>query len=322
MREEKNETSFDQPEQNNPTPTQPKQNKTNLVLIALVGILAIAVVVLAVKNHNLSQDLTVSQTDYAISDSSRRSVEMDYRAALVRLDDLVSKNSQMDSIVSQRDGEISKLRRQIDAIVKNKNATTAELGKAKRLISRLNSTVQTYEERIALLESDNERLDKQNQVLTYERDSTVADNIDLQQKVRLGQVLHASNIRMEPINLKRGGKKEKTTVRANKVDILRITFDIDENRIATDGNKQIFIRITDPNGNLLSNAAYGSGVTETYDAQPLNFTLSKQFMLKQSAAVNDLVVDWNQDSDYAKGTYRIELYHQGHKIGSGDVKLK
>lgn len=322
MSEEKNETSFDQPEQNNPTPTQPTKNKTNLILLGLVAALTIAVVVLGIKNYNLSQNLTVAQTDYAISDSSRRSVEMDYRAALVRLDELVSKNSQMDSIVSKRDGEIAKLRRQIDAIVKDKNATAAQLGKAKRLIGRLNTTVRSYEERIAQLESDNDRLDKENELLTYERDSTVADNVGLQQKVRLAQVLHASNIRMEPINLKRGGKKEKTTSRARKVDILRVTFDIDENRIASDGLKQIYMRITAPSGNLLSNAAYGSGITETYDGEQLNYTLSKQFELKQNTAVKDLVVDWNQDSDYEEGTYRIELYHKGYKIGSGNVRLK
>lgn len=321
MREETKETNIDQPQQNKPN-QEGSKNKTNLVLVALVAILSVAVIVLAVKNHNLSQDVTVANATVTTSDSSRRAVEMDYRAALVRLDELVSKNSQMDSIVSQRDSEVAKLRKQIDAIIKDKNATASQLGQAKRLIARLNTTVQSYEERIAQLESENDVLNQENQVLTTERDSTVADNINLQQKVRLGQVLHASNIRMEPINLKRGGKVEKTTSKANKVDILRVTFDIDENRIAADGEKLIHIRIIDPSGNLLSNAAYGSGLTETHDAQPLNYTLAKQFQLKQGTSVKNLVIDWNQDSDYAKGTYKIELYNDGYKIGSGDVRLR
>ena len=72
---------------------------------------------------------------------------------------------------------------------------------------------------------------------------------------------------MEAINLKRGGKKEVETSKARRADMLRVVFDIDENRIAESGNKEIFLRITSPDGRLLSNAAYGSGVTTADDGQ-------------------------------------------------------
>src|SRR5690606_18501707 len=188
-----------------------------------------------------------------------------------------------------------------------------------RLITLLNTKTKSYEERIAELENENQVLAGKNELLAQERDSTVTENIGLSQKVRLGAVLHASNIRMVPIDLRRGGQKQKETERARKVDIMRIYFDIDENRIAESGMKEIFLRITGPDGNLLSNAAYGSGVTSTYDQQSLNYTLVKQIQLQQSKPVKDVTIDWNQDSDYKKGTYNIEIYNEGYKIGSGNV---
>ncbi len=322
MSEETNQQPTEHPFQNTPEqPSEPKRDYQK-IFIAVIALLVIAIVFLLVRNSKLSNKLEVAQTDYAISDSSRRAVESDYQAALVRLDELVSKNAQMDSLLSNRNSEIAKLRKQIDAIISDKNATAEQLGKAKRLIAKLNGKVQTYEERIASLESDNSRLGKENELLQDERDATVADNIGLQQQVRLGSVLHASNIRMVPINLKRGGKKQKETERAKKVDVLRIMFDIDENRIIETGLQEIFLRITGPQGKILSNAAYGSGVTTTYDDQPLNYTLSKQIEIAQNTEENDLIVDWNQDSDYARGTYKIELYHNGYQIGSGKVTLK
>src|SRR5690606_6986722 len=137
---------------------------------------------------------------------------------------------------------------------KNKNATEADLKKARKLIASLDDKTKEYQERIAVLETENTDLSNKNTVLATERDSTVTQNIALK---KVGSVLHASNIRMIPVDLRKGGKKESETSKAKRTDLLRITFDIDENRIAESGNKDIYLRITGPDGTVLSNAAYG-----------------------------------------------------------------
>ncbi|MBL7684217.1 MAG: hypothetical protein JNK00_12730 [Flavipsychrobacter sp.] len=317
-------------EMNNPTsstplqpmqPQQPKKNNT-WIYVGIIAALLAGNIYLFTNNNKLSNKLEASQHEFNAADSSRRAVEADYQAALVRLDELVSKNNVMDSLINDQNGEIAKLKNQINAIVRNGNATKAELGKAKKLIAQLNTKVRTYQERIAELESQNADLTDQNTVLTVERDQAVTENIGLQQKARLGAVLHASNIRLTPIDLRRNGKKEKETGKAGRVDVMRVTFDIDENRIAESGTKQIHIRISDPSGNLLSNAAYGSGVLTDAEGNDINYTLLKQIALETNSPVKDLTADWKQDSDYQKGTYTIELYNDGYKIGGGSVTLK
>jgi hypothetical protein len=316
---------FNRPIQEQTTPSQPApqpKRSNTWIYIAIIVLLLISNIYLYINRNTVIEQRDVAETQYASSDSSRRAVEADYSAALVRLDELVSKNNQMDSIISNQDGEIAKLKKQINAIVKDKNASAADLGKAKKLIARLNTRVKTYEERIAELESQNVTLTTANIQLATNLDSTSAENVGLTEKVKLGAVLHASNIRMTPIDVRRGGKKEVETGRASRVDMLRILFDIDENRIAESGKKEIFLRITGPAGNVLSNAAYGSGVTTTSDGQSLNYTLLKQIDLEQNQPVKNVIVDWKQESDYARGSYTIELYHEGFKIGGGTVSLK
>jgi predicted RNase H-like nuclease (RuvC/YqgF family) len=307
----------EQPNYNpNPAPQQPapKRNNSAIYLIIIAVLLGLCIYLFLNRNQ-VAEQRDMAEVQYASSDSSRQAVEGEYNAALARLDELVSKNTQMDSVLTNKDSEISKLKRQIDAIVRDKNASKADLGKAKALIAEMNSKVKTYEERIAELEG-------QNQVLTQERDSTRTENSGLQQKVKLGAVLHASNIRMTPLDLRRGGKKEVETGKAKKVDVFRILFDIDENRIAENGKKEIFVRITGPDGVILSNAAYGSGVTTAADGQSVNYTMLKQIDLVQDQPVKDVTVDWNQDSNYKKGAYNIEFFNEGYKIGSGSVTLK
>jgi myosin heavy subunit len=306
---------------NQPTNQQdpaPKRKDT-MIYMGIIGVLIIIIIYLAVSRHNMSQqtqDMSM-QRDSAVVDKAN--LKNEYDAAIARLDQLTSKNSQMDSMINDKNGEIANLRRQIQGILSDSRASASQLKKAKDLINELNDKTKSYEERIAELESQNNQLTNQNQDLAKQRDSTVQQNTQLKQ---VGSVLHASNIRMTPLHLKHGGKKETETSKAKKVDVLRINFDIDENRIAESGTKQLYLKINGPDGTFLSNAAYGSGTTSMHDGSTLNYTLLKEISLQTGQPVKDVVVDWHQDSDYKRGTYNIEIYNGGYMIGSGSVTLK
>lgn len=311
---------YNQPEQTQQTeqPNPPKKDYTKVYWV-VIALLLISNIVLLVSRNKVADSRDQVQAQFDFADSSRNAVEADYSAALVRLDELVTKSSAMEGMLSDRDGEIAQLRNQIDKIIKNKNATAAELGKAKRLISILNGKVQTYEERIASLQSDNERLGVERDILEEERNALDAER---EQLAKLGSILHVSNIRMVPIDIKRGGKKISETQKAKRVDVLRIKFDIDENRIKETSVTEFCLRITNPDGIVLSNAAYGSGVTTLDDGQTVNYTLSKLIEVEKNSQVNDVIVDWNQDSDYKSGDYKIEIYQGGFRVGAGNVTLK
>lgn len=316
MSQDINQTESMQPGSN--TPQNPKKDYTKVYGVVIV-LLLISNIFFIVKSNKVTKQRDAVQEQFDISDSSRRAVENDYSAALVRLDELVSENTKMEDVLNDKNGEIARLRREIDAIIKNKNATAADLGKAKRLIATLNTKVQTYEERIASLESDNARLTKERELLAEEREELDEEREKL---TKLGSILHVSNIRMEPLDIRRGGKKVRETEKARRVDVMRIMFDIDENRIKETSVTEFYLKITAPNGNVLSNAAYGSGVATLDNGQPLNYTLSKLIEVQHNTPVDDVVVDWNQDSDYESGDYKIEIYQGGFEVGSGMVTLK
>jgi hypothetical protein len=126
---------------------------------------------------------------------------------------------------------------------------------------------------------------------------------------------------MEAIHKRKNGK-EKDTKKAKKADVLRVTFDIDENRIAESGTKQIYLRIIGPDGNVLTNPAYGSGTLTTSKGDQLAYTTLRNVPLVTNQQVKNIITEWNQEADYVKGTYNIEVYNDGFKVGSGDVTLK
>ncbi len=299
----------------------PKRSNTWVFLI-IIAVLLGACVYLFVTRNSVTQERETAMVERDSAINTRDALNTEYQAAIARLDQLNTTNDQLSNEIKDKDGELQKLRSELQSVMSKDKKTAADYQKARELIAKLNQRVSSYETRIAELEGQNKELTTQNSALNEENQRVSGENTNLQQKVKLGAVLHASKIRLEAINLKRGGKKEVETSKARRTDLLRVKFDIDENRIADNGSKEVFIKITAPDGRLLSNAAYGSGVTTMDDGQQLSYTLSKQVNLTTNTPVHDVVVDWNQDSDYQRGTYAIELYNAGFRIGGGSVVLK
>jgi len=299
---------------NNPQPG--KRNNSAIYWVAIIILLGVCIFLFVSRNHMAQQnDITNKQIDSVKTD--RVALQSDFDAASAKIDQLVSENVKMDSSLQNKQAELQKMKQQIKGILGDSKATASQLKQARELINSLNDKTKDYEARIAELEKENTALTGQNKSLTQERDSTVQQNIAIK---KVGSVLHASNIRMEPIHKKRNGK-EKETTKAKKVNDLRIMFDIDENRIADAGTKQLYLRILGPDGNVVSSAAYGSGNITTSAGSQVNYTLVKEVALQKEQPVKDITIDWSQDNDYKKGSYTIEIYNEGYKVGSGSVTL-
>lgn len=301
--------------------SQGKKNNSIIYWVLIAILLAGCVYLFMSKNkmaeeNEMARKQMMTQIDSVKTD--RASLQADFDAASAKIDQLVSQNTKMDSALQGNKTEIAKLQGQIRAVLSNKKATAAELKQAREMIASLNDKTKEYETRIAELEKQNTVLTGQNKVLTKERDSTITQNVAIK---KLGSVLHASNIRMEPIHKRKNGK-EKETTKARKVDVLRIIFDIDENRIAESGTKQLYLRILAPDASVLSSAANGSGMMTTSKGDQLSYTIMKNVPLTQNQMLSNISADWNQEGDYKKGAYTIEIYSEGYKVGSGTVNLK
>lgn len=317
MNQEINQSTSTSNPQPNPQPARP--GNYNKLLIGLLALSLVGNGYLLVSKNKVTEQNTFLITENSDVNAAKDTLQGQYDAALARLDELTGKNAELDQMVKDKDGELGKLKTEIKSLLTKKNASVADLKKAQSLIGTLRGKVKTYEERIAELETANTALSGNNTRLTKSNDSVTAEASNLK---KLGSVLHISNIKMEPINLKRNGEKEVETSKAKKTDLLRVVFDIDENRVAESGVQEIFVVIQGLEGKLLSNAAYGSGVTTDADGNTLNYTIAKRVNIEKGQKMTNVSVDWKQDSNYKKGDYNISFYNGGYKIGTGSVQLR
>jgi hypothetical protein len=108
-------------------------------------------------------------------------------------------------------------------------------------------------------------------------------------------------------------------VKARRVDNLRVEFLLEKNPLAEPETKRIYLKILDPKGATLSDESLGSGVF-SYKGADDAFTLSKD--VAYTGTNQDVSILYNRTQPYQKGTYTVELYAEGQKIGEGAFSIR
>ncbi len=266
-------------------------------------------------------------TMYASVVSEKDTLKSLLDEATLRYDDLKTSNAKKDSTITAKDREIAEKKAKIQSILAKSNATKEELAQAKTLIASLNGDIDSYKAQIETLKGENQQLTKEKEEVTQqkvavEKNYDSARNVIKQKEDQLdiGSTLHASGFNIVGIDEKSGGK-EKETAKAKKVDKLRISFNLDENRISPSGTKELYICISGPDGKPIAVEALGSGMFTTREDGQKTFTQKVQINYTQGQK-QIVSVDWKQNTTYQVGNYKIEVYHNGFKIGEGVAVLK
>jgi myosin heavy subunit len=316
---------------NYPSANQPQNrpNGNNNAKNIAIGVLAAGLLgtwgyFLYDKNKS-DEQIQITQAQANTAMSSRDSVQLIYNEALTRLDSITGSNNTLQGQLSDRQSEITKLKREINSILSKKNASQAELAKAKTLIGQLNSKIENLEMEVARLTGENQQLASANtqlstekQVLETNLQTTTAEREELANTVDVASTFAASNFQIKPINEKKSGK-EKETTKARRVDKLMVSFDV-ENRVAKSGPADVYVIVTGPNGQVISDASMGSGVLTTRADGDKPFTMKTSVDYEQGTRKTVSVPI--RQSDFQTGDYKIEIYQNGFKIGEGVKSLK
>lgn len=314
------------PTTESPRNNPPRNNNTKNILIGVLaaGLLGTWGYFLYDKNQS-DEKIQVTQAQANTSMSSRDSVQLLYNDALTRLDSLTGNNNNLQGQLGERQSEITKMKNEINSILRKRNATQAELNRAKSLIAELNGKIENLEVEVARLTGENQQLASNNTQLTAEKtvletnlQTTTAEKDELASTVDVASTFSASNIAIKPVNEKKNGKEKETTT-AKRVDKLVVSFDV-ENRVARSGPADLYVIVTGPNGQVVSDASMGSGTLTTRTDGDRQFTYKSTLNYEQGTR-KSVQIPLRQN-DFQTGNYKIEIYQNGFKIAEGVRSLK
>lgn len=308
-----------------PARTTGGSNTKNIIIGALAVVLLGTWGYFLYDKNKSTEQFQVKSMEATTAVSARDSVQMAYNEALTRLDSLTGSNNNLQGQLTDRQTEIVKLKNEINKIVGNRNATAADLKRARNLIASLNGKINNLEAEVARLMGENQQLAATNTVLHQEKQdletnlqTATAEKEELAQTVDVGSTFSASNINIKTFKEKGNGKEKETTT-AKRVDKLLVSFDV-ENRIARSGPADIYVIVTAPNGQTITDSNLGSAVLTTRNDGDRAFTYKTTIEYEQGTR-KTIQVPLRQ-SNFQTGDYRIEVYQNGFKIAEGVKSLK
>ena len=244
--------------------------------------------------------------------------------------------------------DLNSLKSEYDKAILESNATNEELVSARDNIAKYIDSVKTmkadigtlsrYRRQVGVLKAEREQLLKQvdsltrsNTMIAMQRDSTyvelekqtvfndslVVQNTNLAQVVEKGSALNLSKFNVDAVRERNSGKMV-STQRAKATDKFKICFTVADNVIAQAGDRQFYLEVLDPQGNVL-----GGGNSKTND-NGASITYSKEtsfYFENKSLDVCDYI---NKPSgDFKDGNYMVNVYDGQLKLlGTSKFTLK
>jgi hypothetical protein len=186
------------------------------------------------------------------------------------------------------------------------------------LIANLQRENVTLATNVKVLDEENTGLKTERQKLADSVTTVVSQNQELSTKVTRAAALKAQNVKVFAVNAK-GKVKEDDAYKAKRLDKIKLVYTLLDNPLTREEPKDVYVRVLDPQGAVVSDMANGSG-TFNVDGNETIYT-TKQTVNYTSNGQNVELL-YTRGIPYKPGKYTVELYSEGFRIGAGEFAIR
>ncbi|MCX6213510.1 hypothetical protein [Spirosoma sp.] len=186
------------------------------------------------------------------------------------------------------------------------------------LISNLQRENVTLASNVKVLDEENTGLKTERQRLSDSVTTVVSQNQELSTKVTRAAALKAQNVKVFAVNAK-GKVKDDDSYKAKRLDKIKLVYTLLDNPLTKEEPKDVFVRVLDPTGAVVSDMANGSG-TFTVDGNETIYTTKQTVNYTNNGQNVELM--YTRGIPYKPGKYTVELYSEGFRIGSGEFAVR
>lgn len=264
-----------------------------------------------------------------------------------KTEEVLATKTKLDSISIQLDAKIAEIQRlggNVDSLLKVKqqlevdkkelrNVNSFDNRKYEQKIRNYQALLAQKDQEIVRLKEENGVLTQQNEALVQENtglkterqslsDSVVAvsaKNQELAEKVTIAAALRAENVTVTALNA-RGKEKDGGSYKAKRIDKIKVSVRLAPNGLAQQNEKELYLRILDPTGAVVSDMATGSGEF-TYNNQGMIYTAMQRFTFDNTRQQVNFIFG-RGGQRFNEGRHAIEIYCEGFRIGEGEFTVK
>lgn len=278
-----------------------------VILLIGVGVTAYLLIKEKKANYSLNQEFQLEKTD----------LETEYSQFSKQYDE-IKMTVKNDSLADLLDKEQMKTQRLLEELKSVKSTNAMEISHLRRELSTMRKVMVSYINQIdslnQLTTKQRRQIDEISQkynVANRQINDLSEEKRNLTQRVTLAAQLDASNLWVQPKN-----KRGKLAKKVKDVTKLAIGFTIVKNITAETGERTIFVRITKPDNEVLTN----SGDTFPYENKQLSYSIKK--IIEYRGEELPVTVYWDVNEFLYAGNYRVDIFAGGSLIGSTAFTLK
>ena len=292
-----------------PRPDSGKSIRGYRIVIIILSVILVAISALYFGIHRQQM------LDNELLRADRDSIQNDLGRLMEDYDNLHVAN---DSISASLDIERGRADSLMNQLRKERRWSLAKIKQYEKEVGTLRTVMRGYLHQIDSLNSLNQKLITEN--ISYRKEISSATlraemaeekAAELDNKVRAGAVIKARGIRLTGLNA-----RNKEVSRIRNAERVRVDFVLTANELTTPGNKAVYMRLTSPDGYVLTTEAMP---TFEYEGERLSYSAMREVDYQNQ----DLEVGiYFTSSGFAAGTYRMELYTEGRLIGQAQVAMR
>ncbi len=274
----------------------------------VIAILAVILAAISVLYYNINRR---QQLQYRELEIVRDSIKNDLTQLVSEYDSLQYQNDTIAARLVEANEMIEQLKYERRLNYNRLRAYEKEVG-------TLRSVMKQYLRQIDSLNHLNKKLINEN--VSYRKEISSANlraeraeekASELKNKVQQGAIVRARDIMLVALNA-----KGNPVSRVRTAATLRVDFTLNANELATPGNRTVYVRITSPDGYILSTE---QTPTFEFEGGKLSYSASREVDYQNEDL--DVSIFYN-GTGFAAGTYKIQLYSGGYMMGSTEVVLR
>ena len=319
----------------NPTTKNKYSSIIILLLVVCLGYTGYLISSLNKENHEISKELSsllmennemnkILLNEDALSASKAFNLKDNLKLLLVSYDSLELSNTMVVDSINQQREKIKTLMTKVDKLNSKSKKDWRSIFKLKKEAETLRGIMKGYIHTIDSLNTLNINLsntltEKTNKLNTVsnENQKYKKQNKDLQNKVALGAVLQAGNVTVSAIRIRNSGTQSETT-RAAKTNTIKACFTLLENKLSKAGDKNIYIKVVDPNQKTL----LSENPINIINSDGENLELSSKRIVNYQNENMDLCIFHEIEKVLQPGNYKVEIYNDGYFIGESSFALR
>ncbi len=285
-----------------------KQLNTWRILTAIFAVIAIVMAILYFTTNSELTEVTIIKNE----------VTDDKTALLDKLQKVEKQYDQLGKDYSNLDSLFTKEKEHVAKMISDIKNQKGSIANYKKKVTALENRLADYLKQIEELKAKNEALTFENIKVKTALDSTQKENTslytqntNLSTKVEAGSVLKAYEIAAEPIKMR--GTKEIATKNPKRVKKIRVCFLLSENAIAQAGTKTVYIRISEPGGEVIADSKDDAHMF-TFDGKQIVYTQLQEISYANKAM--DLCVYYDVKKELKKGNYTVDIFVDKNVIGT------